>query len=529
MPRMTGGQALVRALESEGVEVLFGLPGDQIMHAYDALYDSTIRVITTRHEQGTTYLADGYARASGKPGVSLVVPGVGVYNAASGLATAYATSSQVLQVAGQVNRHGIGKNLGLLHDVHDQLDVVKPITKWQKRVLTPPEIPGAVHEAFRQMRTGRPRPTHVEVPPEGLAEEAEVEIGSPLPASPLAPEPARVRAVANALRASRRPLLFVGGGVVLGNASTELVALAELLQTAVVTTREGKGAIDERHALSVGTMWVNKRLHPILNDADLILAIGTRFLGTGVKPDQHVIHIDVDCEEIGKAFPGADPLLGDAKLTLRALLAELDGDAPRPSRASELRAARRAIEEELCKIGPAAAIVEKLRAAIPEDGIVVSGTTTVGYMSHMYYKAYAPRTYLSSSYMGTLGFAFPTALGAKVGQPERPVFAISGDGGFLFCASELATAVQFGIPTITLVFDDGAYGNSNRDQRERFGGREIGTLLRNPDFAALARSFGADGIALHGPGDLVPAIREALAGGRPSVIACPIERLPSPF
>ncbi len=529
MQRMTGGQALARSLESEGVEVIFGLPGEQIMHAYDALYDSPIRVITTRHEQGTTYMADGYARAGGRPGVALVVPGVGVYNAAAGLATAYATSSQVLQIAGQVNRDGIGRQLGLLHDVHDQLDIVRPITKWARRVLTAPELPGAVHEAFRQMRTGRPRPTHVEVPPEGLAEQADVEIGTPAATSPLEPDPKRVREVAAALRGSRRPLLFAGGGVVLGNASAELALLALRLQAAVVTTREGKGAIDERHPLSVGTMWVNRRLHPVLHDADLILAVGTRFVGSGVKPDQRVIQLDVDAEEIGRAFPKAEALHADARAGLRALLAELDGDAPRASRAAELHAARKLVEDDLRKVGPAAVIAEALREAIPEDGIVVSGTTSVGYMCHMHFRAYQPRSYLASSYMGTLGFAFPTALGAKVARPDRPVFAVIGDGGFLFAASELATAVQYDIPTVTLVFDDGAYGNSNRDQRERFGGREIGTVLRNPDFAALARAFGADGTTLRGPDDLVPAIREALAGGRPSLIACPIERLPSPF
>ena len=229
----------------------------------------------------------------------------------------------------------------------------------------------------------------------------------------------------------------------------------------------------------------------------MILAVGTRFQGIGALPGQRVLQIDVDPAEIGKNFPSASGIAGDARLSLRALRDELAAlarsgrSSQRASRAAECRAARAHVEDELRKVGPQAALVETLRAAIPDDAIVVPGTTTVGYMCHMHFRVYEPRSYLSSSYMGTLGFAFPVALGAKVARPERPVVTLIGDGGFLFAATELATAVQYDIPTVTVVFDDGAYGNSNRDQRERFGGREIGTLLRNPDFAAARASRSA--------------------------------------
>jgi len=223
-------------------------------------------------------------------------------------------------------------------------------------------------------------------------------------------------------------------------------------------------------------------------------------------------------------------VVGDAAPTLDALLAELQklGD-PRPDRTAETRAQREAVGEGLRAIGPQAAYVELIRRTIPDNGVLVPCTTTVGYMCHMHFPVYEPRTYISTSYMGTLGSAFPTSLGAKVGVPDRPVVCVSGDGGFLFAATELATAVQYGINTTTVIFNDNAYGNSNRDQRERFGGREIGTQLRNPDFAKFAESFGADGLKLARIEDLEQALPEAIANDRPTVIEVPMDRLPSPF
>ncbi len=531
MSELTGGQALAKSLISEGVDTIFGLPGDQLMHALDALYDEreNIRYITTRHEQATTYMADGFARSSGRPGVAMVVPGVGVYNAAAGLATAYAACSPVLMIAGQVNRDDIGRGRGLLHDVHDQLEIIRPVTKWAKRVLEAEGVPIAVQQAFAQLRTAPARPVEIEIPPEAFAEIAEVSLCEPLQPEACAGDPERLRQAAKWLAEAERPLLYAGGGVVLGDASEAFTALVEKLEAAAVTSRDGKGAISARHSHAVGTAWVNRRLHPVIQDADVILAVGTRFHNSGANPQQRVIHIDANPDEPGTNFAGAYGIEGDARLALEALLAELDGGPPRTSRTSEFREARIRVEAELRKVGPQAALVDTLRAALPDETIVVAGTTTVGYMSHMLFPVYEPRSYLSSSYMGTLGFAFPTALGAKVARPERPVVSLIGDGGFLFAASELATAIQYDIAAVTVVFNDNAYGNSNRDQRERFAGREIGTELRNPDFAALARSFGADGICISGVEQLAGALGEALAGGRPALIECPIDRLPSPF
>ena len=526
----TGGRATVDQLIAEGVEVVFGLPGDQTMYLLDAFHDADVRWLTTRHEQATTYMADGYARATGRPGVACVVPGVGVYNAMSGLATAWACSSPVLMLAGQVNRAGIGRDLGLLHDVHDQLDVVRPVTKWSTRVLEAGELPGAIHEAFVQMRTGRARPVHVEAPPEAFMDATDAPVLAAAVAAPTVPDPDRVAEAARLLAGAERPLIVAGGGVVLADAAAECTAVAELLQAFVVTTREGKGAVDARNALMVGTMWNNPRLRPVLDDADVVLAVGTRLQGFGFAPDLPVVQIDADADQIGRNQAVRVAVAGDARLTLAALRDALDGlVGPRPSRAEEAQAFRATVAEQLRAIGPAAAIVETLREAIPDDAILVPDTATMGYMCHMHYPVYEARTYLPSSFMGTLGFAYPTALGAKVGRPDRPVVAVVGDGGFLFTAMEMATAVQEGIATVTVVFDDGAYGNSNRDQRERFGGREVGTALRNPDWVALAGSFGVDGVAVPDPSQLGDSVRDAIAGGRPSLVACPIPRLPSPF
>lgn len=528
---MTGGQALVAQLVREGVTHVFGLPGDQTMHALDAFYDEpSIRFVTTRHEQGTTYLADGYARGGGRPGVAFVVPGVGVYNAGAGLATAFAASSPVVLIAGQVNRAGIGQHRGLLHEIDDQLDVVRPVTAWQRRALRADEIAATVHEAFVRVQQGRRQPVEIEMPPEAFSETADVALSQPAESVRDAADPEEIEQAVDLLVGAQRPVIWSGGGVVLGDATAELAELAEFLQAAVVTTRQGKGGFDARNPLYAGTAWVNQRLQPLLDGADVVLAVGTHLIAHNLPADTPVIHVDVDRAEIGIHRGDARPVVGDAAPTLAALLDSLrQRRDPAASRVAEITAFRSTVDTSLREVGPQARMVDELRAAVPEDGVLVPCTTTMGYMSHMLYPAYGPRTYLSTSYMGTLGWGFPAALGVKVARPDTPVVCVTGDGGFLFAATELATAVQYGINTVTIVYNDDAYGNSNRDQRERFGGREIGTELRNPDFVKFAESFGADAARVAKGDDVGPALREALGNHRPTVIEVPMDRLPSPF
>ena len=532
MPVMTGGQALIKSLYLEGVRVIFGLPGVQLYHAMDALYDQPeIRFITTRHEQATTYMADGFSRAGGGIGTALVVPGPGLLNAGAGMSTAYAASSPILVVSGQIERDFIGSNRGMLHEVNDQQDCIRPITKFARRVLDPAEIPEAVHECFYHLRTGRPRPVEIEVPPETLAQEASVELIEPADLRRPAAGPERVRQAAQILAGAANPLIWAGGGVISSEASAALQQLAERLQAPVITTAEGKGAISDRHPLALGALRL--RNDPIAKEPphfDVILAVGTRLAFPAWLDGQQVVQIDIDAEEVGRNYHNTFGLVGDARGTLEGLHQALSATVPaRPSRAANVAALRERRARTALRPEPQETLLAAVRSALPEDGILISGMTQMGYYARAFFPVYQPRTFLTSSYSGNLGYAFPVALGAKVAQPDKAVVALSGDGGFLFNSQELATAVQYGINTVVVVFNDSAYGNVLRDQVSRFRGRAIGAELRNPDFLKLAEAYGARGLRAEGPEALESAIKDAIAGNRPTLIEVPVSMMPTPF
>jgi acetolactate synthase-1/2/3 large subunit len=530
MPRMTGGEALVKSLVREGVRVVFGLPGVQLYGAMAALRDEPgIRFITTRHEQATSYMADGYARVGGSFGVALVVPGPGLLNASAGLSTAYAASSPVLMISGQVPRASLGRRVGVLHEVDDQLDAIRPVTKWQRRVLEVADVPRAVRDAVWQLRSGRPRPVELELPPDTLEEEAEVELVAPLPVACPVPDGRSLDEAAERLLAASRPVIYAGGGVHLGGAHDAVRAVAEHLQAPVLTSAEGKGALDDRHPLSLGAaLWRDSPLRPVLDAADLVLAIGTRLAVAALKPTQQVIQIDVDPEEIGRNHARTLGLPADARATLEALLTRLRAaSGPRASRTPELDAVRAAVGRAAAEAEPPAAILRSLRAGIPEQGVLVADMTQVGYHTRPFWPVYHPRTYLTSSYSGNLGYAFPTALGAKVARPDLPVVAVCGDGGFLYNAQELSTAVQHGINVVTVVFNDQAYGNVGRDLDEAWGG-SIGADLLNPDFMKLADAYGLLGVRTKEPSEVGELVREAIQADRPVLIEVPVGRMPRP-
>lgn len=530
MPRMTGGEALVRSLVREGVRVVFGLPGVQLYGAVAALRDEPgIELITTRHEQATGYMADGYARAGGGLGAALVVPGPGLLNAAAGLATAYAASSPVLMVAGQVPRASLGRRVGVLHEVDDQLEAVRPVTKWRRRVLEVAAIPAAVHEAVRQLRTGRPRPVVVEVPQDVLEEEADAELLPPVRVEPPVADAGALDRAAALLDAAARPVVYAGGGVHLSGAHAALQAVAEHLQAPVIESAEGKGALDARHPLCLGAaLWAGSPLRAWLDGADLVLAVGTRLAVAALRPGQPLIQLDIDPEEIGRNHPVSVALCGDARATLEALLARLRAAGPpRPARCAELDALRGGVAAVTAGMEPAASILRSLRAGIPEDAIVIFDMTQVGYHSRPAWPVYRPRTYLTSSYSGNLGFAFPTALGAKVACPDRPVVAVAGDGGFLYNAQELATAVRYRLAVVVVVFNDQAYGNVARDLDEGWGG-SYGADLANPDFVRLAEAFGVLGLRAKEPTEVGDLVREAIEADRPVLIEVPVGRMPRP-
>ena len=531
MAQMTGGQALAASLLAQDVAVIFGLPGVQLDWAFDALYavQDRIRVIHTRHEQATSYMADGYARTTGRPGVCLVVPGPGLLNAASGLATAYACSSPVLCLAGQIATDFIDRGRGVLHEVPRQLELAGSFTKWEARALAPDEVPGLVAEAFAQMASGRPRPVVIELPPDVLAaaEDVSLPVVDKRSARP-AGDPDLLEAAAKKLGRAKSPLIFAGGGIHAAEAWEELRELAELLQAPVVMTVNGKGALSARHYLAQN-MIAARELMPA---ADVILAVGTRFAlpqvtEWGPNGNQTVIHLDAEPSVNGRRGRRLG-IAADA----RAGLAELVDRVPRhnrkrPSREEELTALKERIDDLLFEIQPQASYAMAIREEIPDDAIVVNESTQVGYWNWVGFPVYEPRTFIAPGYQGTLGYGFATALGAQVGNPDRRVISINGDGGFMYNVQELSTAVRHGINLVTIVFNDNAYGNVRRIQKESFGGRTIASDLLNPDFVKLAESFGVEGRRAEGPEGLRAALRDALASDHPTLIEVPVGEMPS--
>ena len=354
MAKMTGGEALVKSLVGEDVEVIFGIPGIQIYGIIAALRDEpAIRMITTRHEQATTYMADGYARASGKPGVALVVPGAGLYNAASGLTNAYSRSTPVLMIAGQVPRGAIGKNLGAVHEVLDQPGTVRSVTKWQRQASRPREVPDAVFEAFRQMRTGRPRPVLLELPPEAGVEQEDVQLRSPARISRIVPSPVDLQEAARVIAQSSTPLIFAGGGVARSDAEEALVKLAEATNIPVVTSSGGKGTIPDSHPLSYGSCFSPRgerqemnQLFEVMQSADVVIGIGARFsLGNPAGESSTLVNINIDDTELTRIQANTIPLHGDARATIEAMLPYLanEGAGDRPSPELAVAAARNLI------------------------------------------------------------------------------------------------------------------------------------------------------------------------------------------
>ena len=539
MVRMSGGEALVASLVREGVEAVFGIPGIHLSGIIAALRDEpSIRLITTRHEQGAAHMADGYARVSGKPGVVLLVPGAGLYNAASGIASAYARSSPVLAIVGQIPRALIGKGIGAAHEVLDQAEVVRPVTKWRRHVLRPREAPDAVTEAFRQMRTGRPRPVLIEMSPEAGVEREEVMLRDPAPVSRIVPSPDDLRRAVDLIMESRLPVIYAGGGVAQSNAEESLVRLAEATNIPVITSSGGKGTIPDSHPLSYGSCFGPRaevdemnQIFEVMAAADVVIGIGARFsLGNPAGEASALININIDDSELTTVQSNTVPLHGDAGATIEAMLPMLEevGAADRLSPEEAVTATRRLIAYyDIRDKEPQYPILETMWNSLPEETIITWDVTQFGYYSRTHYRVERPKTFIDSGYSFNLGFAFPAALGVKVARPDMPVVAVSGDGGFMFNATELSTAVQSGINVVTIIFRDDAYGNVARDLEESFGG-SYGTDLANPDIVRFAESFGAVGMRADDPSELATLLPEALARNAPVLIDVPLEGMSLP-
>jgi len=527
MTTLTGGEATVSGLVAHGVDTVFGLPGAQVYGLFDAFHQAQLKVIGARHEQACGYMAFGYARSSGKPGVFSVVPGPGVLNASAALLTAFGCNEPVLCVTGQVPTQFLGKGRGHLHEMPDQLATLRTYVKWADRIEYPGNAPTIVARAFQEMMSGRRGPASVEMPWDVFTQRADTaaaQVLEPLPAPQ--PDPDLVRQAAALIKASKAPMIFVGSGAI--EARDEILALAEMIDAPVVAFRSGRGIVSNAHELGL-TMAAAYKLWPT---TDLMIAIGTRaelpasgfrwpYQPSGLKS----IRIDIDPTEMRRLSADA-AIVADAKDGTADLFAAVKraGYTRSSTRRGEIREATAAAQAEIQRIQPQMAYLNILREVLPANAIVTDELSQFGFASWYGFPVYEPRTFITSGYQGTLGSGFPTALGAKVANPDKPVVAITGDGGFMFGVQELATAVQFNIGVVTLVFNNNAYGNVRRDQRERFDGRVVASDLVNPDFVKLAESFGVAAARVTAPDQFKAAMEKALAHGGPYLISVEVTR-----
>lgn len=516
MARMTGGEAIVDGLLRHGIDTVFGLPGVQVYGLFDAFARNAnrLRLINARHEQTTAYMALGYACATGKPAAYAVVPGPGVLNTTAALATAWGVNAQVLCLTGQVPSHLIGKLRGSLHELPDQLATLRSLLKWAERIETPSQAPDLVARAFQAMRSGRPGPVALEMPWEQFATAAEVSPQEPLPAHPNPPlDPQKIDALAKLVNAAKNPMIWVGGGAV--HAGAEIRALAEKLGAPVVSFRAGRGIVDDRHPLGL-TIAAGYKLWP---ETDLLIAFGTRLevptMRWGKAPSGlKMARIDLDPAEARRLRVDLH-IVGDSADNAAALTAAVS-QRPQPSPA--IAKAKADALQAIQRVQPQMTWLNTIRDVMPEDGILCDEMTQAGYVSWFGFPIYNPRGLITSGFSGTLGAGFPTALGVKVAHPDKAVVALTGDGGFLFGGSELATAVQHGINLVTVLFNNAAYGNVLRDQHRIYEGRDSGSALKNPDFQMYAKSFGVPSWHVTDADGLRKALTEALAANAPALI-----------
>ena len=531
MPRMTGGEATVQALLAQGVDTLFVLPGVQNDALFSALYEAAerLRVIVTRHEQAAGYMAFGYAAASGRPGAYCVVPGPGFLNTTAALATAYACNAPV---AVPVRPGAAAPHRPRLRPAaraarparhHAAPDQVGGAHRGAARRAAP-DRRGVRADADRPAAPGRARDPDGRAGGGGVARRRDArarEVASP------ELDPEALERAAALLNGAARPMIFVGGGA--QGASAQVRELAERLGAPVVAGWMGQGVMDGRSPLSL-SLTMAHRLWP---EVDVALALGSRFQRVqtdwGLDDAVKVIRIDLDPIEITRHARPEVALLADAALALDALLPQVRA-VDRPAwrrRIAEVKEQVQALYRR--ELAPQVAFLDAIRAALPEDGILVEDLTQVGYVARIAFPVHGPRQYISSGYQGTLGHAYPSALGAKVARPERAVVALAGDGGFMYNVQELATAVLHGINVVALVFNDGAYGNVRRMQRELYGNRVIASDLVNPDFVRLADSFGVFARSAEDPDGLRDALEQALARDVPALIEVKVGEFPDPW
>ncbi len=537
MVEMTGGEALIESLKRQKVEAIFGIPGGATLPIYDVLYESEIRHILMRHEQCAAHAADGYARASGRVGVCMSTSGPGATNLVTGIANAYMDSSPIIAFTGQVPRAFIGKDAFQEADI---VGVTTPITKCNFQVMDPSDIPRIVKTAFYIASTGRPGPVLIDLPKDTQAESAQIEFEDRVRLRGYRPtydpHPLQIEKAVDILANAERPVIVAGGGVISSGASPELVALAELLLAPVATTLLGKGSIPEDHLLSLGMLGMHGTIasNSLVPESDVMLAVGMRFSDrtTGsVKKfctDTKIIQIDIDSSEIGKNIRPHVPIVADAKRALKAICDRLIQNFKKKERSlwmkriQELRGKQSELAESDDGLKPPKLLTE-LRKILPNDAIV---TTEVGQnqmWAALYFKAYKPRTFISSGGLGTMGFGFPAAIGAKAACPEVPVVDIAGDGSFIMTEQDLASSVAWKIPVTVIILNNSVLGMVAQWQRlfynRRYSAIDLG---RMPDFVKLAEAYSALGFRVGSLEELLKTVKTALKSDVTTVIDVPI-------
>lgn len=538
MEYVSGGEAVVKSLKEAGVDTIFGIPGTQNLAIFDALAaDPAITLITARHEQGAAFMADGYARVTGRPGICLTVSGPGAGNTLTPLGQAYSDSSPVLLVSSQVHSWLLDRDRESFHDLRHAMRVFESVTKWRGRARDVSTIPVLVRDALRTITSGRRRPGYLEIPCDVLESKGWVEIHALDFVAPIVPPGSLLEAASRRLRTAKRPALYLGGGVARSEAKRAVLALAERLQAPIITSMNGKGAVPDGHPLVVGGGWGAHQIGAqVISKADVVLALGTRFdpLSTNYWHLEfpELIHVDVDSAELGKHYTPTIGIVGDVGITASRLVALLDHSGfATPSQCWTNVAAHR--QERLRQIddraGSALQVVRALRASLPDDAVLFNDLNIVSYWSWPGYEVVEPETFNNPSGFGCLGFALPAAIGARIGAPNRPTVALIGDGGFLYTVQELATAVHHRIAVVVIVFNNNAYGAVREDQRLNWAGRTIGVDLTNPDMVRLAEAFGARAVRVDSAEAIGAVVSNAIESPGPTVIEAPAPAVAPPW
>jgi acetolactate synthase-1/2/3 large subunit len=530
--QITGARAVVKGLEAQGVEVVFGYPGGANLPFYDELARSPIRHILARHEQGAAHMADAYARATGKVGVCTATSGPGATNLVTGIATAYMDSAALVAITGQVSRHLIG------NDAFQEVDttgITIPITKHNYLVQDGDELSQCLVEAFYLAGSARPGPVLIDVPKDVFLNQCAAGDVAPPHLEGYRPtlkgHPGQIKRAAAVIKTAERPLIIVGGGIRSEAAYAALVALAERHEIPVVSTLMGKGAFPNSHPLYLGLYGYHGRVaaNTAITEADVIIGVATRFgdRSTGstlhFAPQAKIVHIDIDPAEVGKNIPALIPIVGDADHILGELVGQLKA-AVHPAWLARLR--KKAAAHPLADLSGEVTIPKVLRTlkSLCPDPLLVTDVGRHQIFAAHYFPVDSPRSFLTSGGLGTMGFGLPAAIGAKVGRPERPVVAICGDGGFLMTCQELVTAAVEKIPVVALVMHDNCLGMIRQLQHAFYGKRFVSCDLGDAvDFARLAESMGCLGLTVTRDTEIGPALARALQAKRPCVVDCRID------